>query len=118
MPMQYSTKSEVNLEDEHSNTKAHTQYLAMLVNHTPEPHISDEDAHVHVEERTWPPLTALYGPNVKFDTATGFGEDDATKCGIPIVSAALKIVNQKGKSTKCGIPVSYTHLTLPTICSV
>ena len=107
IPMQYSsnqaqTAEQISLEDEDVKTflsiitntrcniknditsKAHTQYLAMLVNHNQDLCIPDGGADSHVGGKTWLPLTPLSGPNVKFANVTGFDEEEAKKFGCPL----------------------------------
>jgi hypothetical protein len=120
IPMQYSSnqtqvtgnEEHISMEDEEVQTflsliknasssipsKAHTKYLAMLVNYTQDDLcIPDGGADSHVGGRTWLPLTPLSGPNVKFANVTGFDEESARKFNLPIVAAVLKTVNEEGK---------------------
>ena len=40
------------------------------------------------------------------------------QCNVPIYEESCPLCGEKGKYIATDIPVSYTHLTLPTICSV
>ena len=44
------------------------------------------------------PLTPLSGPTVQFANVVGFDEQSAKKCGLPIISGVVKVVNSNGKS--------------------
>ena len=112
--MQYSSNQAVSEEDEDVKTilsylsnaqihnvrtyKAHTNYLAMLVNTPNDLCITDGGADSHVGGRTWLPLTAISGPNVKFANVTGFDEDSAKKFGLPIVQDEIKAISPEGKT--------------------
>ena len=78
-------------------SKAHTKYLAMLVNYTQDLCIPDGGSDSHVGGMTWLPLTPLSGPNAKFANVTGFDEESARKFGLPIVAAVIKTINEEGK---------------------
>ena len=50
--------------------------------------------------------------------ANAFGDSVNISVDLPIFTDTDKIVIFGNVSTKTTLPVSYTHLTLPTICSV
>ena len=83
-------------DSDETTSKAHTQYLAMLMHQTQDLCIPDGGDDSHVGGKMWLHLTPLSGPTVKFANVTGFDEEAAKKYGLPIVTAVTKTVNHEG----------------------
>ena len=58
--------------------------------------ITDDGADSHVGGRAWLALSPLSGPTVQFSNVVGFDEQSAKKCGLPIISGVVKVVNSNG----------------------
>ena len=70
----------------------------MLVQYEMDLCITDGSEDSHVEGRAWLPLIPLSGPTVHFANVVGFDKQSAKKCGLPIISGVVKVVNTNGRT--------------------
>ena len=52
----------------------------------------------HVQGRAWLPLIPLSDSTVQFANVVGFDEQSVKKCGLPIISGVVKVVNNSDKT--------------------